>query len=260
MSDFWKTPATIEAEGGGKGYPLFAWQHLMWLGICVICTVLGAILYKRLAEKGRKIFCIVIAILLILNIVIDQIILLSTNQWTLFNLPLHACNFGSYIVVAHAFWKKENKALAGLCYGLNLPCAVLALMTPACSVLPLWNFASILSYTFHIMLIMYPVNLMTAGYVPRFKDIKRTIIPMLVVAAVIYGLNKAMNTDFLYINGGTSVGWIAAFANLFGPVRDLYVIVLFPLIMVVLWTALYLPIYLVEKYRKKKAESKDNMD
>ncbi len=242
MNDFWKTSETIEP---GKGWPFFSPPHFLWLAICVFFIVAATISYGRCGEKGRNIWRLALGIFVEVNTVADQIFLIVTGQWNRFHLPLHLCCFGAFIVTAHAIFPK-NKTLAGLTYALSMPGAVLALATPNWANLPFWNFSALLSWTFHIVLIAYPIMLIVGGgYRPSFKDMRATVPIILGAIAIIYGLNILIDTDFLFINGADSVGWMHAVYLLMGRSY----IIIFVVIMAVLWTIEFLPFSLVKRHR-----------
>lgn len=247
MSDFWKTVETIEP---GKGWGLFSPVHLIWLAVCVCCVALGALFYRRCGTKGRLVFRRTVASLIIANTIADQIFLIATGQWNLFHLPLHMCSLGSYVIMAHAFARKESELLSGLVYAIALPAATLALVSPNWSVMPMWNFSGIQSEFFHIMMIMYAVMLLAGGYVPSFVHIRKAVLPMLGVIAAIFVLNKLIDTDFLFMNGGKSVSWLHSLVGIFGIYGYLFI---FPLIMALLWTAMFLPFDLHRIRKLKKA-------
>ena len=246
MDEFWQSAAAADP---GLGWELFSPVHFIWLAICAALTTAAAFTYRMCGGKGRKIFRLVIAVLLLVNLVSDQIFLIVTEQWTLFNLPLHMCCFGSYVIMAHAFMPKDNKTLAGLVYALALPGAILAMLTPNWSNLPVVNFAAFQSWFFHIMMIMYAVMLLAGGYVPSFVHIRKAIIPMLLVITALFVLNKLIDTDFLFMNGGKSVIWVSMLAQTLGIYGYLFI---FPTIMALLWTAMFLPFDLHRLKKLKK--------
>lgn len=251
MDPFWMTTETVPP---GMGWPLFSLPHLCWLAACALSCAAAGFAYSKIKEKGRKIFRVTIAVLLIISHIVDNVYLIATGQWNILHLPLHLCSLSSFLIIIHAFLKKENNMLAGLCYAMALPGAVLALATPSWCAMPVWNFSALNSWMFHILMIMYVVILLSGGYRPSFVHIRKTIPILLGVIACIFIFNKVANTDFLYMNGGKDVGWVAALAD--DKAMGMYgYLIIFPVIMAVLWTAMFLPFDLHRIKKMKRAES-----
>ena len=159
--------------------------------------------------------------------------------------------------MAHAFARKHHDTLAALTYAISLPGAILALLTPNWSVLPFWNFSGISSFLYHLLLIVYPVMLIAGGYRPQFRHLRPALPFIAGTAVAIFILNKAIGTDFLFINGGKTVGWLRAMTKIFGIYGYLWI---FPVIMTLLWTIQFLPFYLVERHAEKNAKQANVQD
>lgn len=251
---FWETVESIEP---GFGWKLFSVGHILWLALGALACAGIAVMYAFLPEKGRRASRITIAVLLITNIVVHQIFFIVTKQWKLDHLPLHMCYFGAFIIMAHAFARKHHDTLAALTYAISLPGAILALLTPNWSVLPFWNFSGISSFLYHLLLIVYPVMLIAGGYRPQFRHLRPALPFIAGTAVAIFILNKAIGTDFLFINGGKTVGWLRAMTKIFGIYGYLWI---FPVIMTLLWTIQFLPFYLVERHAKQNAKQANVQD
>ena len=251
---FWETVESIEP---GFGWKLFSVGHILWLALGALACAGIAVMYAFLPEKGRRASRITIAVLLITNIVVHQIFFIVTKQWRLDHLPLHMCYFGAFIIMAHAFARKHHDTLAALTYAISLPGAILALLTPNWSVLPFWNFSGISSFLYHLLLIVYPVMLIAGGYRPQFRHLRPALPFIAGTAVAIFILNKAIGTDFLFINGGKTVGWLRAMTTIFGIYGYLWI---FPVIMTLLWTIQFLPFYLVERHAEKNAKQANVQD
>ena len=91
MEHFWKT---VEVIPEGIGFAHYGTLHLCWLAAFAVLLVLNCILYRRLDGKGRKLWRIVVAVLLVLDEVYKQIPLfvngLFTLEYTMFQ-STHPC-------------------------------------------------------------------------------------------------------------------------------------------------------------------------
>lgn len=246
---FWETVESIEP---GYGWKLFSLGHILWLVLGALACAAVALLYAHMHEKGRRATRLTVAILLAVNIAVHQVFFIVTKQWRLDHLPLHMCYFGAFIIMAHAFARKHSDVTAALTYAISLPGALLALATPNWSVLPFWNFSGISSFIYHLLLIMYPVMLIAGGYRPQFRHLRPALPFIALTAIAIFVLNKIIGTDFLFINGGKTVGWLRAMTKIFGIYGYLWI---FPVIMALLWTIQFLPFYLAERHSAKKSET-----
>lgn len=70
MEHFWKT---VEVIPEGIGFAHYGTLHLCWLAAFAVLLVLNCILYRRLDGKGRKLWRILVAVLLVLDEVYKQI-------------------------------------------------------------------------------------------------------------------------------------------------------------------------------------------
>ena len=91
------------------------------------------------------------------------------------------------------------------------------------------------------------------GYRPRFADLKGAALPLAAGLIGIFVFNKLSRTDFLYMNGGKGVGFLEALVGVFGEYGYLFI---FPVLLAVIWTAMFLPFEIYAR-KKEKRERKE---
>ena len=123
MEHFWKT---VEVIPEGIGFDHYGTLHLCWLAAFVLLTVLNCVLYRKLGQKGRKIWRIAVAALLVLDEVYKQIPLFVNGYFTLGYLPLHLCSINIFVIAFHAL--KPNKTVGNFLYTVCIPGAMAALL------------------------------------------------------------------------------------------------------------------------------------
>ena len=245
LPPFWQI---AENPAPGLGWRMYGAVHWIWLAAGAAAIVGLIFLYRRLGAKGRKTMLWIIVALQLLNEVDTQIMLIATGQWGLKDLPLHLCSLTEFVFLAHVLF--PTRTMSALVYAISFPAAAPGLAMPTWCVLPVWNFASIHSFVFHFLMILYAALLFADGYRPRLTDLWKAMIPFFVGVAVIFALNKILGTDFLYMNGGTGVAFLEALVRVMGIYGYL---VVFPVILPVLWTAMFLPFELYARKKEKRA-------
>lgn len=195
MEHFWKT---VEVIPEGIGFPHYGTLHLCWLAAFVVVLLLNCILYRRLDEKGRKIWRIVVAALLVLDEVYKQIPLFVNGLFTLEYLPLHLCSINIFVIAFHAI--KPTKTVGNYLYTVCIPGAMAALLFPTWNALPGANYMLIHSFTVHILLALYPIVLTVAGEIkPELKEVPKALLLLAGLAALALICNLLMDANFMFL-------------------------------------------------------------
>lgn len=195
MEHFWKT---VEVIPEGIGFAHYGTLHLCWLAAFAAVAVLNCILYRRLNEKGRKIWRIVVASLLVLDEVYKQIPLFVNGLFTLEYLPLHLCSINIFVIVFHAL--KPTKYVGNYLYTVCIPGAMAALLFPTWNALPGANYMLIHSFTVHILLALYPIVLTVAGEIkPELKELPKALLLLTGLAVFALICNLLMDANFMFL-------------------------------------------------------------
>lgn len=195
MEHFWKT---VEVIPEGIGFPHFGTLHLCWLAAFLVITVANCILYRRMGEKGRKIWRILVAVLLVFDEIFKQIPLIITGYFTMEYLPLHLCSINIFLIAYHVI--KPTKAVENFLYTICIPGALAALLFPSWNALPGANFMMIHSFTVHILLAMYPIVLTVAGEIkPELKEVPRALLLLVGFAILSVICNLLMDANFMFL-------------------------------------------------------------
>ena len=212
MEHFWKT---VEVIPEGIGFDHYGTLHLCWLAAFVLLTVLNCVLYRKLGQKGRKIWRIAVAALLVLDEVYKQIPLFVNGYFTLGYLPLHLCSINIFVIAFHAL--KPNKTVGNFLYTVCIPGAMAALLFPTWNALPGTNYMLIHSFTVHMLLAMYPIVLTVAGEIkPELKEIPKALLLLLVLAAIALVCNLLMNANFMFLMDAEPGNPLYLFKELWG--------------------------------------------
>lgn len=195
VEHFWET---VEVIPEGIGFSHYGTLHLCWLAAFLVLTAGNCVLYRRLGEKGRKIWRIAVAALLVLDEVYKQIPLFINGLFTLEYLPLHLCSINIFVIAFHAI--KPAKTVGNFLYTVCIPGAMAALLFPTWNALPGANYMLIHSFTVHILLAMYPVVLTVAGEIkPELKELPKALLLLVGLAAVALVCNLLMDANFMFL-------------------------------------------------------------
>ena len=236
---------TVDTIADGVGFAHFSSLHIIWLIIFAAVTVANCIWYRKLSEKGRSIWRIVIAVLLVADEVFKDVMLLIGGRFSAGYLPFHLCSINIFVIAFHVW--KPNKTLNGFLYTVAIPGAMAALLFPSWTALPLGNFMHLHSFTVHILLAMYPIVLAVAGDLkPQVKDIPKSLLLLLLMAIPIYGLNLLLDTNFMFLMSADAGNPLYVFEQLWGNH-----LLGFPVLIISVLVVMYVPLVLFRKLRKK---------
>lgn len=195
MEHFWKT---VEVIPEGIGFAHYGALHLCWLAAFAVLAVLNCILYRKLGQKGRKIWRIVVASLLVLDEIYKQIPLFVNGLFTLGYLPLHLCSINIFVIAFHAL--KPTKSVGNYLYTVCIPGAMAALLFPTWNALPGANYMLIHSFTVHILLALYPIVLTVSGEIkPELKELPKALLLLTGLAAFALICNLLMDANFMFL-------------------------------------------------------------
>lgn len=208
MNYFWETSDTIPS---GLGYSHFSGLHLIWLGAFAVVMLASCFAYRGLGEKGRKWWRRSVALLLICDEIFKVIPMVIQGYYSPDYLPLHLCSVNIFFIAIHAW--KPSKLLGNFLYTVCIPGAIAALLFPTWTKLPAANYMLIHSFTVHIMLALYPTVLTVGGDIrPDVKEIPKTLVLLVGLAAVALVFNLIFDTNFMFLmsaSEGNPLYWFA---------------------------------------------------
>ena len=74
------------------------------------------------------------------------------------------------------------------------------MLSPSWQRLPVWNLLHLLSYSIHVLLILYPVLLLAGGFRPQVHRIRWVLAFLCATATPIFFLNRMLKTNFFFLN------------------------------------------------------------
>lgn len=228
MKYFFDTTETIADGVGFKHYSLL---HCLWLAVFVLVIIGLAKGYKKADDNQKAKIKKVLAYLIIADELFKMLGLSIGNNYTFDYLPLHLCSINIFIIAWHAY--KPNRLLDNFLYLVCIPGAVSASLFPSWNALPFLNFMHIHSFTVHILLAAYPLMLLLNHEIqPDPHYIKGCLFTLLSMAAVIYGINLLLDTNFMFLMDAAPNNPLYVFKQLFGSHLIGFPVIIFPLILI----------------------------
>ena len=109
--------------------------------------------------------------------------------------------------------------------------------------MPFWNFFHLHSFTIHILLVLYPLLLVTTGQVSTdLKSAFKAVGLLIVMAIPVYGLNLLWGTNFMFLMKPDSGNPLELFEKILGS--HLWG---FPILLPIVILLMYIPIFLLKK-------------
>lgn len=225
--DFSQLFATVDTIPPGYESGVFTSTHLIVLAsVLLVIGLIGWWFYKSDRETRDKMLFYV-AVFGVVNEILKDLYLFGLGQIKWAHMPLHLC--GINIIMIAIYQATKHKSAAEWLYAMSLPGGLIALVSPDWAELPVANIMFWQANSIHAVLMLYPILLLIDGFVPHAIRFLKVLPWLFALAAVIYPINKLLDTNFLFLNWapiGTpfevfeswfgNPGYIASFAALFG--------------------------------------------
>ena len=182
-----------------------------------------------------------LGICIVVEELVKDLLLIALGEFGWGNLPFHLC--GINILLIGFDMLKPTKTVRSFLYYFAIPGAMLALLFPNWTETPVWNFFHIHSFTIHILLVLYPLLLVTTHRVAT--DLRSALlgVGLLVALAIpVYGLNLLWDTNFMFLMEPDSGNPLELFEKLLGS--HLWG---FPILLPVVILVMYLPLRILKK-------------
>ena len=225
----------------GVGFQTFGSVHVLWLLAGLTLWIGGCLVYRKLSARNRKIMLTALGSYIFLQEMVRDLVLILLGKFSWGHLPLHLCGINILLIAFDVI--KQTKTVRSFLYYFAIPGALLALLFPDWVEMPFWNFFHLHSFTIHLLLVLYPLLLVTSGQVATdLKSALKGVALLIALAIPVYGLNLLWGTNFMFLMDTSSVIPLELFKNLLGS--HLWA---FPILLPVVVLIMYLPMCLQKK-------------
>ncbi len=229
----------------GVGFSTFDVTHLLWILTGVLLCIGACILYKKLSPKGQRRMLVILGIYIVFQEMLKNLVLIFKGEFSWGYLPFHLCGISILFIGFNTF--KQTQIVRNFLYYFGLPGAALALLFPNWTKEPFFNFFHLHSFIIHILLIMYPLILVTSGQVDtNLKSAFKSLILLICFAIPVYGLNILWHTNFMFLMQPDKGNPLELFEKLLDS--HLWG---FPILLPVVILIMYAPMLIVKKLKKQ---------
>lgn len=216
------------------GFGQFSLGHIVWLILGCTFTILICKLYKKSNKYGRIRIRKIISLAALFLLVLKEALLLLSNNFTIYDLPLHLCGLTIIFIFIDSLY--QSNEFRQYLYAFCLPGALFALIFPDWSYFPLLNILTSIAFESHILIVSYIVMLTYSGeLLPSIKYWYKNLILMIIIAIPVGIFNLHFGTNFMFTNYPVMPLTLFSFLG-----RPLYNIGYIPLI-VITWFIIYFP-------------------
>ena len=237
---------TSEKIPEGVGFQAFGLTHIIWLLAGLIFCVAACIFFRKLSAGKQNIVLRVLGAYIFLQEMAKNMVLIVLGEFSWGYLPFHLCGINILLIAFDVI--KPTKVVRSFLYYFAIPGAMLALLFPNWTKMPVWNFFHIHSFTIHTLLVLYPLLLITTDRVATdLKSALRGTGLLVAMAIPVYGLNLLWGTNFMFLMKPDSGNPLEMFEKLLGS--HFWG---FPILLPVVIFVMYLPAWILTKRRHSR--------
>lgn len=234
MENFF-TPASQLPPGAGFG--LYGREHICWLVICLAAGTALCLTYRRCGVHGRARVRLSVGLAALLCEALKEANLIVQGEPILYYLPLHLCGLAVFFTLWHSI--RPNATAGELLYSSCMPGALFAILFPDWTACAAFSFHSILGFTVHMLLVVYPLMQVLGGDLrPRAARLPRCLLILLCLAGAVYVFDRIFRVNYMFLlvpAAGSPLEW---FEGVLG--NPGYLLGYVPMLALV-WVALYAP-------------------
>ena len=235
MQDYFKVE---NIEYTTNGFGLFSWGHLLWILIGIAFCIAMCMIYRKTARRKATRYIVVFSAVFLE--LFRAFLLIRSNQYDVYRLPLHLCGISVYLILIHAL--TDNSKLWQFLYAFCFPGAVFAILFPDWYYYPLFNVLTSIGFELHILIVTY-ILMQLCEHRPDIRSAPRNLLIMALIALPVFFFNRIVDANYMFLNYPVMPLTLFSFLG-----RPLYILGYIPLI-TVCWAIMYLP------FRKKSDNS-----
>ena len=229
----------------GVGFQTFDLTHILWLLAGLVFCAAACVFYRKLSADKRKLALRVLGAYIFLQEMVKNLVLILLGEFGWGYLPFHLCGINILLIAFDVV--KQTKTVRSFLYYFAIPGAALALIFPNWTETPVWNFFHLHSFTIHILLVLYPLLLVTTGQVSTdLKSACKGVALLVAMAIPVYGLNLLWDTNFMFLMKPDTGNPLEFFEKLLGS--HLWG---FPILLPVVILVMYAPILIANKRKSQ---------
>lgn len=221
----------------GLGFSHFGGAHLVWLAVALALGAALCAAYCRSGPRARRGLRVGVGCTIFLCELLKDGNLLLQGALSVDLLPLHLCGLAVFFCLYHCL--RPGQTVGNFLYSTCAPGAAFALLFPDWTVFPPFSYASIVAFTVHTLIAVYPLMQMLGGDLrPDWKLLGRCGLLLLALAGAVGAFNLVFDTNYMFLRApapASPLEWFAAWLGTSG-----YLLGYIPMIAAV-WAALYLP-------------------
>ena len=230
----------------GMGFQTFDMTHLLWLLAGLIFWVAACIFYRKLPQNKQALALKVLGIYIFAQEMLKNLVLIVQGEFSWGYLPFHLCGINILLIAFDVI--KQTKTVRSFLYYFAIPGAALALLFPNWTEAPFLNFFHLHSFTIHILLVLYPLLLVSTNQVSTdLKSALKGVALLVAMAIPVYGLNLLWGTNFMFLMKPDSGNPLEMFEKLLGS--HLWG---FPILLPIVVLVMYLPMRIINKRKNNK--------
>ena len=182
----------------GVGFSAFDLTHILWLLAGALLCIGACLLYKRLTAQKQKIMLCILGGYIFFQEMLKNVVVAFIGEFGPGWLPFHLCGINILLIAFDVI--KPTKIVRSFLYFFCIPGAALALLFPNWTGEPFLNFFHLHSFTIHILLVMYPLILISSGQVEvNLKSALKSVVLLIGLAIPVYFLNLMWDTNFMFL-------------------------------------------------------------
>ena len=199
----------------GVGFQAYGLTHILWLLAGLLFCITACIFYNKLPTGKQKLMLTILGAYIFLQEMAKNLVLIVLDEFSWGYLPFHLCGINILLIAFDII--KQTKTVRSFLYYFAIPGAALALLFPNWTEMPVWNFFHIHSFTIHILLVLYPLLLVTANQVSTdLKSALKGTLLLVAIAIPVYFLNLLWGTNFMFLMEPDSGNPLEMFEKLLG--------------------------------------------
>jgi hypothetical integral membrane protein (TIGR02206 family) len=201
MTEHWFISDNIPAE---QRFGVFSSSHFIYMIVGALVIIGLAIFINKSNQYRAELIIRICAVSLFVFYFLRAYMFYRyfANFSFLDIVPLHLCIVSGFVLPATVFLK--NKLMWNLAYGVLMPGAIVAIVTPeiVLSYYHAFGWMPLVFFVWHLLVVAIPIfQVASSELVPDIRKYPQILLILCVYALLIFILNKQLGTNYLYLNG-----------------------------------------------------------